>query len=378
MASVLILSFSDLRSDPRVARQIRWLQTEHRLTTCGFGASPDGVAAHIELRSVPRGPLVRIAALIPLKLGWHDWYYWSHPRVRLAREALRAVRPELVLANDLATLPLAVEVAAGAPVVFDAHEFAPLEYEDRRIWRFFLAGFNDRLCRRYLPRVQRAVTVCQGIAERYQRDYGVPMDVVTNAAPRADQAVRPTSPRKIRLIHHGAAISSRRIELMIELMNRLDERFAMDFILVPGDAAYIARLRRMAETNARIRFLERVPMDRLIEVSAEYDIGLFLLPPTNFNYAMALPNKFFEFIQARLAVAIGPSPEMARIVREFGCGVVADDFEPGSLAGLLNGLTAADIDRLKAGSDRAARVHNAESNAETLRRIVSSALDGRT
>lgn len=378
MASVLILSFSELRSDPRVARQVRWLSSVHGVTTCGFGSSPGGVDAHIEIRSVPRTPVGRIAALIPLKLGRYDWYYWSHPRVRLARAALAGIRPDVVLANDLATLPLALDVASSAPVVFDAHEFAPLEYEDQRIWRFFLARYNDQLCRRYLPRARSALTVCRGIAERYERDYGVRMEVLTNASPCVDLPARPTSPSKIRIIHHGAAIYSRRIELMIEMARLLDERFSLDLILVPGDAGYIAGLRRIAAGNPRVRFLERVPMERLVEVSAQYDIGLFLLPPTNFNYAMALPNKFFEFIQARLAVAIGPSPEMARIVREFDCGVVAEDFAPETLARQLNALGAADIDRMKAGSDRAARVHNAENNAETLRRIVASALQGRT
>lgn len=355
-----------------------WLAGLHRVTTCGFGSAPDGVDAHVQIRSIPRTPLGRVAALIPLKLGRHDWYYWSHPRVRLARRALNGIRPDAVLANDLATLPLALDVAGDAPVVFDAHEFAPLEYQDQRIWRFFLARYNDQMCRRYLPRARGALTVCRGIAERYERDYGVRMEVLTNAPPRVDLPVRPTSPSRIRIIHHGAAIYSRRIELMIEMAKLLDERYSLDLILVPGDAGYIARLRRMAEGNPRVCFLERVPMEKLVEVSAKYDIGLFLLPPTNFNYAMALPNKFFEFIQARLAVAIGPSPEMARIVREFDCGVIAEDFAPESLARRLNALSAADIDRMKAGSDRAARVHHAENNAETLRRIVASALEART
>lgn len=378
MASVLILSFSELRSDPRVARQVRWLAGMHRVTTCGFGSAPDGADAHIEIRSIPRTPVGRIAALIPLKLGRYDWYYWSHPRVRLARTALQGIQPDVLLANDLATLPLSLVVAGSAPVVFDAHEFAPLEYEDQRIWRAFLARYNDQMCRRYLPRARGALTVCRGIAERYERDYGVRMEVLTNAPPRADLPVRPTSPSSVRIIHHGAAIYSRRIELMIEMARLLDKRFSLDLILVPGDAGYIARLRRIAEGNPRVRFLERVPMEKLVETSAQYDVGLFLLPPTNFNYAMALPNKFFEFIQARLALAIGPSPEMARIVREFDCGVIAEDFSPESLARRLNALSAGDIDRMKAGSDRAARVHHAENNAETLRRVIASALDRRT
>jgi glycosyltransferase involved in cell wall biosynthesis len=161
---------------------------------------------------------------------------------------------------------------------------------------------------------------------------------------------------------------------MIDLMGYLDERFSLDFVLVPGKPDYIEWIKHRASGKRNIRFLDAVPMDQLVTLSSHYDIGLFLLPPTNFNYRMALPNKFFEYIQARLAIAIGPSPEMARIVQEFGCGVVAEDFSPASLAHALNQLSSADIDRMKAGSDRAARAYTAETNAEKLREIVASVL----
>lgn len=84
--------------------------------------------------------------------------------------------------------------------------------------------------------------------------------------------------------------------------------------------------------------LEPVPMHRIVSFASTYDIGVFLLPPTNFNYRNALPNKLFEFIQARLAVAIGPSPQMAAVVREWNCGIVSDDFTPASLGENLQRL----------------------------------------
>lgn len=61
-------------------------------------------------------------------------------------------------------------------------------------------------------------------------------------------------------------------------------------------------------------------------------------------------------------------------VRKLGCGVVVDDFAPATLARALNRLTCADSDRMKAGFDRAARVHNAENNAVKLRQVVASVL----
>jgi hypothetical protein len=135
-------------------------------------------------------------------------------------------------------------------------------------------------------------------------------------------------------------------------------------------------MRRRAAGKPRIRFLDPVPMEQLVALSSNYDIGLFLLPATNFNYQMALPNKFFEFLQARLAVAIGPSPEMARLAQEFSCGIVAQEFSAKALGRALTSLTAEDIDRMKGGADRAARVLNAERNDAKFLSIVSSILAG--
>jgi hypothetical protein len=94
----------------------------------------------------------------------------------------------------------------------------------------------------------------------------------------------------------------------------------------------------------------------------KYDMGVFLLPPVNFNYANTLPNKLFDFIQARLGIAIGPTPEMAAIVNQYQNGVVSADFQPKSLAAKLNSLRVADIARFKNQSAVAAQVLNAEKN----------------
>jgi hypothetical protein len=96
------------------------------------------------------------------------------------------------------------------------------------------------------------------------------------------------------------------------------------------------------------------------------------LQPSSFNNLHALPNKLFEFTQACLAVAIGSSPEMARIIQEYSCGIVTDDLALSSVARVLNQLTQADMHLLKASSDRAVRVHTVENNVEKLRGMVVS------
>jgi hypothetical protein len=199
------------------------------------------------------------------------------------------------------------------------------------------------------------ITVSQGIADEYKRVFGVEADVVANAAPYCELTPAPVDDHRVRLVHHGAASPLRRLESIIELMNWLDERFVLDLILIPLSNGYLERLHKLAEGNPRIQFQEPVPMSEIPKSTNCYDIGISFLPATNFNNHHALPNKFFEFIQARLAVATGPFPEMAAIVKRYDCGIVADSFDLKSLADKLNALTADRITHYKRQADIAAR-----------------------
>jgi hypothetical protein len=101
---------------------------------------------------------------------------------------------------------------------------------------------------------------------------------------------------------------------------------------------------------------------------------VFLLPARFPNQVHVLPNKLFDYIQARLAVAIGPSHEMAEVVRRWDCGVISDDFRPDSLAEALSKLTLAEVRRMKANADVAAGALNAEANQEVVLGVVAAAL----
>lgn len=153
---------------------------------------------------------------------------------------------------------------------------------------------------------------------------------------------------------------------MIEMMRHLDHRYTLDLMLVDTDPRYLSRLRDLAAPDSRIRFRPPVPMEEIAATINEYDIGVYLLPPVSFNSRMALPNKFFEFIQARLAVAIGPSPEMERLATRHGFGIVAPSFEPQELAGCISALSAQDIERLKHQADQASHELHAGRSTEIL------------
>jgi hypothetical protein len=372
LKSVLILSFTDLARDPRVNRQIRLLSSRYRVLAAGTAPPQVNAVDYFPLPNIPRSLPLKAVGALRLKLGQFERFYWSDRRVQSSLAMLADVRADVIVANDLATLPLAAALARGAKIIFDSHEYAPREHEDRFVWRYFLQDYTDYLCRKYLHAASGMLTVCQGIADEYKAKYGVDSTVLINAPPYHDLSPGPTDPDNIRMIHHGVTISSRKIELMIEAMDFLDERFHLDLMLIPSASSYFSGLERLAAKHPRVRIVPPVPMTELPRRLNQYDVGLFLLPPTNFNYQYALPNKLFEFIQARLAVAIGPSPEMARLVRQYDCGVVSEDFTPRALAGQLNALDRQRIDYFKQRSHQAAKEFCFEKNSRVLLDMIEN------
>ena len=117
-------------------------------------------------------------------------------------------------------------------------------------------------------------------------------------------------------------------------------------------------------------FRDPVPLTRICDVLNDYDIGVFILPVNGPNAKYALPNKLFEFVQARLAIAVSPNPGMSAVVTGFGLGVVARDFTPKGMAAAIGGLSRADIKRYKESADHAAGKITAESNARIWRGIM--------
>lgn len=216
------------------------------------------------------------------------------------------------------------------------------------------------------------ITVSHGIADEYEKIYGVKAKVMPNAPNFANLKPSESDGSSIRMIHHGGLRPSQKVENMIFLMDELDERFYLDFMFVDGNTRYFNKLRRLASKNRRIGFKEPVPLGDVLSTINEYDVGLHLLSPTSFNNQMALPNKFFEFIQARLALAIWPSPEMARITKHFQCGIVAEDFSIVSMARKLNSLTHEGVAQYKKNTDDAARELCSDRNKELLVEIVES------
>lgn len=371
---LLIVSYTRTEQEPRIIKQIAEFRGRYHLTTAGYGPAPEGVDEHIELdegvRATGLGRVPGIfSALLLLRL--HRSYARLEPRDVAAYARLSDRRWDVVVAHDAQTMYLAHRLAPKYGVLADMHEYAPKQSLPSLKWNLLSQPYYNWICRTLVARAAAVTTVSSGIVDEYRREFGFESTLVVNATPYQDLPVRPVD-SPIRLVHSGGVAPQRRLDIMIRGVRESSADVTLDLYLMGGETPLLAELRRLAGDDPRIRFREPVPYDELVRTLNGYDVGLSIFPPTTFNLAWCLPNKFFDFIQARLGVIVGPSPEMKRFVDEYEVGLVLPDFEPASLAKALEQLTADGITEWKQASNRHVHELSGEEQGKIWGRVVSN------
>jgi hypothetical protein len=374
MKSILIICFNDLKNDARVTRQINFLKSAFKVTVLCYDAHADDAVNFVFLGK-NHLTLQKKMLLSFLLLGrfYNAAYKILHP-FQKHTSALRDKNFDLIVANDYETLPLAFAIAAKKSKVFlDAHEYAPRQFEDRLYWRVFFQKFVLSICEKYIPLVDGMSTINQGIATAYREKFGKESIIITNASPFVDNKPVPRLSYPIRLVHHGIYTLSRQPHLMVDMMDVLGDKFTLDLIyLIPPNASAQTRasyeaLKNCVDGRKNIRILPPLKASEIIPVvHANYDIGIILIPPINFNYQNGLPNKLFDCIQARIAMCVGPLREIANIVEGYNIGLVSRDFTPMGMADTLKGLTLDQLNEFKHNTNKAASKMNAGFNQQIM------------
>jgi hypothetical protein len=244
--------------------------------------------------------------------------------------------------------------------------------EEIPLWDRRIRPYVEWVCRRYVARASSWTTVGPGIADEYERVFGFRPAVVTNATPFHDLSPRPVG-SPLRLVHSGGAQRPRRLELIIDGVLEAHTDASLDLYLTRNDPAYLAELEQLAAAgDGRVRILPPVAYRDLIPTLARYDVGIHVLPDINFNHRWALPNKVFDYVQARLGVIVGPSPEMARLVRGNELGLVTSGFTAADVARAVEALTSVGVTEMKRAAHRHARELSAEHEASVWARAIAA------
>ena len=289
----------------------------------------------------------------------------------MLRERHSGENGHCVLANDIETLPLALMLAPGQSVHADLHEFYPGLHDDNPHWVRLRKPYLEWLIRRFAPAAASITTVGSTVAEAY-RPFGLEADVVTNSP--AFATIEPTPVHTpISIIHPGASLRSRRLENMLHAVAASSADVTLTMYLAPNDPAYVAELRGLARTlGERVRVEDAVPHDELLGLINSHDVGIHVLPPTVTNNALALPNKFFDYVQARVGIIVGPTPAMSGLVQEHSLGAVTEGFDVDDIRRVVDGLSPETVVQWKASVAAAARSLSAEAQLPVWDRAIAA------
>ncbi len=238
-------------------------------------------------------------------------------------------KTNVVWSNDLDTLLPAHLICAmrGIELIYDSHEW--YTEAEGLTGRPFIKGIWKRVEKFCLPGLQRCLTVNESIAKIYRGLYQVDMHVVRNVPTRwkNDSSVKIPLNSGPKIILQGAYIDpDRGGEELVQAMQYLPEIT----LYVIGSGRAIPSMRAMASSN--VIFMDRLPYQELMSITARCDLGLSLDKPKHENYRLSLPNKLFDYWQAGIPVLASPMVEVERTLQQHEAGQILRDWEPKAMA----------------------------------------------
>ena len=387
---VLILSLNNVLHEPRVLRQAAtFSRLGWKVILAGLheraGESRDWQIIALDSnrcwRSVPTPLQGWSARLSAFALG----HYWLQPANRYIWSRIKAVVCDLVVAHDYFTAPLAERLARknGVPFLVDAHEYAVGQFhyaddpERQARWERVEGPYVDAIQRLIYPRAAAITTVCDGIAGLLNRDYQLSRHpVVVRSVPQYEAMPFRPAGETINLLYHGLAVPTRGLENTIRSVAQWRGEFHFNIRAV-GSPSYLQELTSLARqcgVDDRVHILPPVPFTEMVAFAHQADVGYVVLDDFGPQRTFTLPNKFFEYLMAGLAVVASDFPELARLTRQYDFGTLVRGTDPGAIAESVNSLARHSIDAYKRNALKAAEELCWDKEQEHFARVCNLAV----
>ena len=247
---------------------------------------------------------------------------------------------DIITANDLDTLPACAlaAIVKRKVLVYDSHElFLELpelkgRYTIKKIWFLLEKLFIRKAC--------AVSTVCDSIATELEAKYKKPCVVIRNVPHyykrnSFEKIEQPTDKKTI--MYQGSLNMGRGIEQMIGAM-----LFLYDAKLIIAGTGYLeSAFKKMVidlGLTERVEFVGLLSSTELYQLTRKAHLGLSLEENICKNYEYALPNKLFDYIQARVPVITSNLPEMKRIIDKYKVGTSVDVKESHELALIIKNI----------------------------------------
>ncbi len=333
MKRAIVSVINDLSADQRVHRTC---STLHKL---GFDVTLVGRNQRNSLPLSKRNYATKRMFLLFSK----GPFFYAEYQIRLFFYLLFN-KAEVLISNDLDTLlpNYLTSKIRSSKLVYDTHElFCEVpELISHPIKRGIWKSIEEWI----FPKLKYVFTVNDSIAKIYNDEYNVEVRVVRNIPSHPGQAnltisskaeLGIPSDKKI-IILQGAGINiDRGAEEAVQAMQFVNDAL----LLIVGSGDVIPKLKQIVsdlKLNEKVKFVGKVPFDKLLQYTHHADIGLTLDKDTNINYRYSLPNKLFDYIHAGVPVLASNLGEVKKIIDQYAVGDCIKDHTPQHIADKLN------------------------------------------
>lgn len=349
---------------PRIIREIEALKNDYEIIALGTTPPPFEFVEFVKLNTISffERVLHKLYRIFNSGRPWEGIFYTVN---RQLIGMFRKYRPDIIITHEPEFFPYIYrhKNKYKYKVVFNSHEYNPGQIEATKGWSDTYGKFYFNLYRKYLKKLDLLINVSDGIAIKCKQEFSKDSIVIPNACtyyPNIRPVIRDENEKMIKMIHHGGALRERKIEYMIEAVRKLGDPFQLDIMLIAGNQDYLDELKFSVGNIHNVNIIPPVDFFDIVPFINQYDIGLFNLPRDNFNHLHALPNKLFEFIQARLCIVVSASPEVKTVVESNNLGVVSKGFSSEELYDCLKNINMQQINNFKINTDKVAEKLSAE------------------
>ena len=386
LKNVLIICYSHHASEPRLIKVVEALKDNYQITTAGYTGLNNDLIDFIPLTQIVNSPkkitfhhnkmwLIRKTVsffekfYVKIFTGLNGFYF-SKVDFRLLKEK----KYDLIIAHHPNSIELASKLAKinKSKLVLNCHEYYPLEFDNKPMWMKFEKPIIEKVLHRHQGGIDLWLTVSNHIQKSYQNNFSAKCFLLYNGKPYQKINIKKTERENIKIIHHGAAMPERKLEMMIECFMELPSNFSLTLMLMPNNERYLNELKENYAHVRNLNFVKAVPTKEIVNEISRYDIGLYFLGDEVYNNKYCLPNKLFEYIQARLCVVITPNPEMKELVEKYKVGTVAKSYSYIDCVEILKNLSVEQIIEAKTNCEFAAKDLDSLKNESELLKVIDN------
>ncbi len=306
--------------------------------------------------------------------------FYAEYNIRLFLKLL-FLKSDILLANDLDTLlpNYLISKLFSKKLIYDSHELFTEVPEltsrpkVRNIWLTIEKSI--------FPKLKNVYTVNQKIADIYMEKYKIPVKVIRNVSnklsnKKIDKNLSDLIKKdKKMLILQGSGINiDRGAEEAVSMMQYVKN--AVLYIIGSGDVFVKLKVSvKKYQLEDKVFIKDKMPYKDLMEYTKIADLGLTLDKGTNLNYEYSLPNKVFDYIQAKIPVLASNREVVAELITKNNIGSITKTHDTKELAEIVNTiLFDKELNKTwKRNLKKTAEIYTWENESKKLKEIFKNA-----